>query len=98
MEELLKKNKQLSKFANAVSKRRGYLLGVFLGLVLIIINVYIGLSVTTLILDEQEQILPQEGISLPVIREQVYLDAKEIFLGRQTKQLVSVEGTDPFRL
>jgi hypothetical protein len=98
MMDKIRDNKQLIKVINLLSSSRGYLLGVTMGLALIIINMYIGLSMITLILDGQHYIPIVEGISLPVIRERDYHEAKEVYLERQNKRLVGDVTSDPFRL
>lgn len=88
----------IARIKQYLSKHTAYVLGVALGVALIIINAYIGLSMITLLLDEQERIASVPGLSLPVIKEGDYAAAKEEYAKRNKKVLLNVQGVDPFRL
>lgn len=88
----------LEKLNLFARKRTSYLLGVLLGVVLIIINVYVGLTIVTLLLDSNNQLPSQAGISLPVIKTKEYEDAKFEYLKRQQKQYRLSPSVDPFKI
>lgn len=86
-----------SQFIDYLSRKKSYLLGVFLGIALVVINMYIGLSMTNLLLDDP-QVEFEPGTSLPVINVQDYNKVKEEYLSRQERVLLKDFLEDPFRI
>lgn len=92
-----KRSKQMQQLQSRIKENTPYLIGVLIGVTLIFINVFIGLSMITLLLDEKE-VAVKGGISVPAIRQQDYETVKEDFYERLEKNLLTAEElrADPF--
>lgn len=79
-----------------IEARATKIMGVVIALFLIVINLYVGLFMATLVTNARE-ISIEEGISLPIIRKSEYDRAKTDIVSRKSKQLQYFpEEVDPF--
>lgn len=85
----------MGQLVDMVKRRRLYFLGIILGLILIFVNAYIGLFVVTSLL-EQKEISAEQGIALPLIREDIYSDVKEDLVQRGTRVVTDNVRSDIF--
>ena len=91
-----KKSKDITKY---IAQRRSYLIGVGLGISLIVITSIIGLYVVNLILESEDDsgIVEFEKLPVPEIEEEAYVNFRDDFITRQTRNIKNFDGSkDPF--
>ncbi len=82
-------------FSDFLSLHKSYILGVVVGISLLILNTYVGLYITRLLLDD-ENLPVTPGVSLPAINLDDYEAVKTDRQNREVKELRVPSGIDPF--